>query len=91
MDYDSDEGRRFGGINRWHHLECFVKLRQDLGFLDLASSLSGFLSLKEVDRTNLKNLLPRMTTTTAYVLFCLIPIFFIIYCLIVCLFCYCFC
>jgi len=76
MDYDSDEGRRFGGINRWHHLECFVKLRQDLGFLDLASSLSGFLSLKEVDRTNLKNLLPRMTTTTVYVYFWLIHIFF---------------
>lgn len=74
MDYDSDEGRRFGGINRWHHLECFVKLRQDLGFLDLASSLSGFLSLKEVDRTNLKNLLPRMTTTTVYVHFWLIHI-----------------
>uniref|UniRef100_A0A2S2P4Z7 NAD(+) ADP-ribosyltransferase n=1 Tax=Schizaphis graminum TaxID=13262 RepID=A0A2S2P4Z7_SCHGA len=64
MDYDSDEGRRFGGINRWHHLECFVKLRQDLGFLDLASSLSGYLTLREVDRTNLKNLLPRITTTT---------------------------
>lgn len=91
MDYDSDEARRFGGINRWHHLECFVKLRQDLGFLDLASSLSGFLSLKEVDRTNLKNLLPRMTTTTMYVNFWLIHIFIIIYYVIVCLFCYCFC
>jgi len=64
MDYDSDEGRRFGGINRWHHLECFVKLRQDLGFMDLASSLSGFINLKEVDKTNLINLLPRMSSTT---------------------------
>ncbi|XP_001947212.1 poly [ADP-ribose] polymerase [Acyrthosiphon pisum] len=64
MDYDSDEARRFGGINRWHHLECFIKLRQDLGFLDLASSLTGYDNLKEVDRTNLKNLLPKMTITT---------------------------
>jgi len=64
MDYDSDEARRFGGINRWHHLECFVKLRQDLGFLDLASSLTGYDNLREVDRTNLKNVLPRMTITT---------------------------
>lgn len=64
MDYDSDEARRFGGLNRWHHLECFIKLRQDLGFLDHASSLSGYDDLKEIDRTNLKNLLPKMTTTT---------------------------
>lgn len=64
MDYDSDEARRFGGINRWHHLECFVKLRQDLGFLDHASSLSGYVNLRELDRTNLENLLPKMTITT---------------------------
>lgn len=68
MDYDSDEGRRFGGINRWHHLECFVKLRQDLGFFDLASSLTGFMNLNEVDKTNLINLLPRMSTTTTTML-----------------------
>lgn len=65
MDFDSEEGRRFGGINRWHHLECFVKLRQDLGFLDLGSSLSGYQGLREEDRTNLRNLLPREAATTA--------------------------
>lgn len=58
MDYDSAEGRRFGGINRWHHLECFVKLREDLEFLGPASSLSGFLNLKVEDKENVKNLLP---------------------------------
>lgn len=63
MDYDSDEGRRFGGINRWHHLECFVKLRQDLEFFDPGSSLTGYLNLSEVDRTNINNLLPKMTAT----------------------------
>lgn len=61
MDYDSEEGRRFGGINRWYHLECFVKLRQDLEFLGSASTLSGFLNLKVEDKINLKKLLPGLS------------------------------
>lgn len=62
MDYEAEEARRFGGINRWHHLECFVKLRQDLGFLGLASTLSGFSNLKAEDITNLNNLLPSIAS-----------------------------
>lgn len=58
MDYESEEARRFGGINRWHHLECFVKLREDLEFFSPASTLNGFLSLKTEDRENIKKLLP---------------------------------
>lgn len=64
MDYDSEEGRRFGGINRWYHLECFVKLRQDLEFLGPASTLSGFLNLKVEDKINLKKLLPGLSLKT---------------------------
>lgn len=64
MDYDSEEGRRFGGINRWYHLECFAKLRQDLEFLGPASTLSGFLNLKAEDKINLKNLLPDISVKT---------------------------
>lgn len=58
MDYESEEARRFGGINRWHHFECFVKLREDLEFLDPGTSLNGFLNLKVEDKENIKKLLP---------------------------------
>lgn len=64
MDYEAEEARRFGGINRWHHLECFVKLRQDLGFSGPASTLSGFTNLKAEDITKLNNLLPKIATKT---------------------------
>lgn len=60
MDFESEEARRFGGINRWHHLECFVKLRKDLEFLSPASTLNGFLSLKTEDKENIKKLLPNL-------------------------------
>lgn len=58
MDFESHEARRFGGINRWYHFECFVKLREDLGFLDPGTSLNGFHSLKVEDKDNIKKLLP---------------------------------
>ncbi|XP_050521530.1 poly [ADP-ribose] polymerase [Daktulosphaira vitifoliae] len=61
MDYDSEEARRFGGINRWHHLECFVKLRNELEFMGFGSSLSGYATLNAEDRNQIKNLLPCLT------------------------------
>lgn len=62
MDYESEEARRFGGINRWHHLECFVKLREDLGFLEVASSLGGYVHLNADDKANISKLLPNIIT-----------------------------
>lgn len=58
MDYESEEARRFGGINRWHHLECFVKLRTDLEFYDDGSTLNGYNNMKAEDKTNIKKILP---------------------------------
>jgi len=61
MDFESEEARRFGGINRWYHLECFGKLREELGFLGSANTLSGFNILKEDDKINIKKILPAIT------------------------------
>ncbi|XP_054284117.1 poly [ADP-ribose] polymerase-like [Macrosteles quadrilineatus] len=58
MDYDSDDGRRYGGVPLWHHLDCFVKLRQDLGFFMSADQLDGFTSLKDEDKAKFKEVLP---------------------------------
>lgn len=64
MDYESEEALRFGGLNRWYHLECFVKLREDLEFFGTASTLSGFVNLKIEDKDNIKKQLPGITNKT---------------------------
>jgi len=64
MDFESEEARRFGGLNRWHHLECFLKLREELNFLDPGTSLNGFSNLRQLDKDNVQKLLPGLTTKT---------------------------
>lgn len=61
MDYESEEAHRFGGLNRWYHVECFVKLREELEFMGPASSLNGYNTLNTEDKDNLKNVLPILT------------------------------
>lgn len=62
MDYESEEAHRFGGLNRWYHVECFVKLREELEFRGSASSLNGYNILNVEDKNNLTNLLPILAT-----------------------------
>ncbi|KAL6267071.1 hypothetical protein P5V15_000147 [Pogonomyrmex californicus] len=60
-DYESDDARRFGGFDRWHHVECFVKLRMDLGYYGSGDQLLGFKDLSKEDQANIKNSLRKMT------------------------------
>lgn len=60
-DYESAEARRFGGLDRWHHVECFVKLRADLGYYGSGDELPGAEKLSKEDKNNLKTALPKMT------------------------------
>ena len=59
-DYDSEEGRRYGGIDLWHHLECFSKVRQELEFWDSGAKLPGFKVLEKDDQNRVKQLLPQL-------------------------------
>ncbi|XP_065202113.1 poly [ADP-ribose] polymerase [Planococcus citri] len=59
-DFDSDEGRRYGGIDLWHHLECFSKVRQELEFWDSGPKLPGYKTLKKEDQDKVKKMLPQM-------------------------------
>lgn len=59
-DYESAEARRFGGLDRWHHVECFVKLRADLGYYGSGDELSGTKELSKEDRNSLKTALPKI-------------------------------
>ncbi|KAM0731843.1 Poly [ADP-ribose] polymerase [Formica fusca] len=60
-DYESAEARRFGGLDRWHHVECFVKLRADLGYYGSGDELPGTKELSKEDKNSLKTALPKMT------------------------------
>ncbi|XP_070152287.1 poly [ADP-ribose] polymerase [Polyergus mexicanus] len=60
-DYESAEARRFGGLDRWHHVECFVKLRADLGYYGSGDELPGIKELSKEDKNSLKTALPKMT------------------------------
>ena len=59
-DYESEEARRFGGLDRWLHVECFVKLRADMGYYGRGDELPGAKQLSKEDQANLKASLPKM-------------------------------
>lgn len=59
-DYESDEAKKFGGLDRWYHVECFVNLRADLGYYGGADELPGVRALSKVDKQSLKAALPKM-------------------------------
>ncbi|XP_076248590.1 poly-(ADP-ribose) polymerase [Calliopsis andreniformis] len=59
-DFESEEGRRYGGIDRWHHLECFAKVRNDLQFYEAGDALPGIKQLSKEDQKKVKSLLPKI-------------------------------
>ncbi|XP_012538492.2 poly [ADP-ribose] polymerase [Monomorium pharaonis] len=60
-DYESDEARRYGGLDRWHHVECFAKLRADMGYYESGDKLPGAKQLSKEDQQSLKTSLPKVT------------------------------
>ncbi|CAH0393176.1 unnamed protein product [Bemisia tabaci] len=59
-DYESEEALRFGGLDRWHHLECFAKLRGEAKWYDCGSKLPGFKALNTDDQKKVKQLIPKL-------------------------------
>ncbi len=59
-DFESESGRRYGGVDLWHHLECFAKLRGELEFWNSGSKLPGYHNLKAEDQEKVRSLLPEM-------------------------------
>ncbi|XP_012253348.2 poly [ADP-ribose] polymerase [Athalia rosae] len=58
-DWESENARSYGGQDRWHHIDCFVKLRAELGFFEAANMLPGFDKLTKEDKSRLKSKLPK--------------------------------
>ncbi|XP_053972152.1 poly [ADP-ribose] polymerase [Hylaeus volcanicus] len=59
-DFESEKGKRFGGIDRWYHLECFVKVRDEIQFYESGDLLPGIEGLSKDDQKKVKNSLPKI-------------------------------
>lgn len=58
VSFDSEVGMKYGGQPLWHHLDCFAKLRTELGWFSDATQLPGFNVLKVDDQAKAKAALP---------------------------------
>ncbi|XP_001604917.1 poly [ADP-ribose] polymerase isoform X2 [Nasonia vitripennis] len=59
-DFESKEARRFGGLERWHHLDCFDKLRKEFQFFDVGTNIPGADTLTKEDKEDLEKYLPKI-------------------------------
>lgn len=49
-DFDDERARMYGPVDRWHHVDCFVKKRAELEFFDSGENLPGFFTLSADDK-----------------------------------------
>jgi Poly(ADP-ribose) polymerase and DNA-Ligase Zn-finger region. len=59
-DFESDNAKMYGGQERWHHVECFAKVRDELEFWDSGDCLPGIKSLKKEDQQLVKEKLHKV-------------------------------
>lgn len=50
----------YGGQEKWHHLDCFVKMRNQLEFWDDGKALPGFESLSKEHQEIISKSLPKI-------------------------------
>lgn len=60
LDLESEEAKRFDGMDLWHHVPCFVKLRNDLEFYGSGDTIPGIKSLSPEDQQMIKTNLPKI-------------------------------
>ncbi|XP_014489527.1 PREDICTED: poly [ADP-ribose] polymerase [Dinoponera quadriceps] len=59
-DFESAEARKFGGLDRWFHVECFANLRANIGYYGKGDELPGIKDLSKEDQKSLKAALSKM-------------------------------
>ena len=50
----------YGPYDRWHHVECFAKVREEKEFFEAGEDLAGFKTLGKDDQIKVKTLLKKM-------------------------------
>lgn len=58
--FDTEVGMKYGGQPLWHHVDCFVQLRNDLGFFAGGDVLPGYKDLEKEDQAIIKNKLKQI-------------------------------
>lgn len=61
--YDTEVGMKFGGQAIWHHVDCFAKLREELGYFESGEKLPGFNILSKEDQKEVKKALPAVASS----------------------------
>ena len=51
-DYDDDRAKQYGPLDRWHHLACFSKNREQLMFFCSGEKLAGLNTLSQEDQVH---------------------------------------
>ena len=59
-DFESEEGRKYGGVDKWHHLDCFAKIREEFQFYEAGDVLPGIGNLSKEDQATVKSTLPKI-------------------------------
>jgi len=59
-DYDDDRAKQYGPLDRWHHLDCFAKNREELQFFCSGSKLAGLNTLSQEDQDKITSKLPKV-------------------------------
>lgn len=57
-DFESETAKKYGPVDRWHHLKCFLLARDELNFTAAGSVLPGFKTLEPEDQKKLKDQIP---------------------------------
>lgn len=58
IDFQSETASKYGKDIFWHHLECFIKQREKIGFVFAAKQLPGYKDLKEEHKKIINDALP---------------------------------
>ncbi|XP_063601793.1 poly [ADP-ribose] polymerase 1-like [Penaeus indicus] len=59
-EFDSERARMYGPVDLWHHVDCFVKKRAELGFFESGDTIAGFGTLSADDKNMLKSKLKKI-------------------------------
>jgi len=59
-DYDSVNAKRFGPVDKWYHLQCFVDQREKVEFYASGAILPGYSSLTSDEQTLVTDKLPEI-------------------------------
>lgn len=53
-EYESQRAKMYGPYDKWHHIPCFVKKRDEMDYFDSGDAMAGFMTLSPEDQDLVK-------------------------------------